>query len=120
MKENLTAATRKTILAIKEALLHLPTQYASIFIYQAGLEFGIRHVDEFLRWTKYHNTTVPFYWQRTLANKLGLKKFPIINYMIIGIISYDYSNSLRNSAADFGESRLNGISNTVFAPLSPA
>jgi len=36
------------------------------------------------------------------------------------VIFYDYSNSLRNSAADFGESRLNGISNTVFAPLSPA
>lgn len=67
MKENLTEETRKAILDIKEALLHLPTQYASIFIYQAVLEFGIRHVDEFLRWTKYHNTTVPFHWQPTLA-----------------------------------------------------
>lgn len=46
MKENLTAATRKAILAIKEALLHLPTQYASICIDQAVLEFGIKHVDE--------------------------------------------------------------------------
>ncbi|EFI68977.1 hypothetical protein BFZC1_08980 [Lysinibacillus fusiformis ZC1] len=46
MKENLTVATRKAILAIKEALLHLPTQYASIFIDQAVLEFGIKHVDE--------------------------------------------------------------------------
>lgn len=46
MKENLTAATRKAILAIKEALLYLPTQYASIFIDQAVLEFGIKHVDE--------------------------------------------------------------------------
>lgn len=76
MKENLTVATRKAILAIKESI--------------------------------------------TFSKKLGLKKFPIINSMIIGIISYVYSNSLRNSAADFGESRLNGISNTVFAPLSPA
>lgn len=67
MKENLTAETREAMLDIKEALLHLPIQYASIFIYQAVLEFGIRHVDEFLRWTKYHNTTVPFYWQPTLA-----------------------------------------------------
>lgn len=49
MKENLTAVeTREAILAIKEVLLHLPTQYASIFIYQAVMEFGIRYVDEFL------------------------------------------------------------------------
>lgn len=55
MKENLTVATRKAILAIKEALLHFPTQYASIFIDLAVLEFGIRHVD------------VSFHWQPTLA-----------------------------------------------------
>ena len=47
MKNHLTVETRKAILDIKEALLHLPTQYASIFIYQAVLEFGIRHVDDF-------------------------------------------------------------------------
>lgn len=41
MKENLTVVTRKAILAIKEALLHFPTQYTSIFIYQAV--FGIWH-----------------------------------------------------------------------------
>lgn len=49
-------------------MLHLPIPYASIFIYQAVLEFGIRHVDEFLQWTKHHSTTVPFHWQPTIAN----------------------------------------------------
>ncbi|WP_342440630.1 hypothetical protein MHB40_13075 [Lysinibacillus sp. FSL K6-0057] len=68
MKNHLTVETRKAILDIKEALLHLPTQYASIFIYQAVLEFGIRHVDDFLQWTKHHNTTVPFHWQPISAN----------------------------------------------------
>ncbi len=51
---------------------------------------------------------------------MEINKKPDYQIMIIGLLFYDYSNSLRNSAADFGESRLNGISNTVFAPLSPA
>ncbi|MFJ6268314.1 hypothetical protein ACIQ1D_11350 [Lysinibacillus xylanilyticus] len=63
MKDNLTEETRKAILEIKEALLELNEKYSSIFIYQAVLEYGVKHIDGFLAWTKNHNTTVPFHWQ---------------------------------------------------------
>ncbi|MFD1851961.1 hypothetical protein [Oceanobacillus bengalensis] len=63
MKDNLTEETRKAILDIKESLLKLNEKYSSIFIYQAVLEFGVRNIDDFLEWTKNHNTTVPFHWQ---------------------------------------------------------
>lgn len=68
MKENLTEESRMAILDIKEALLKLNENYSSIFIYQAVLEFGIRHIDDFLEWAKNHNTTVPFHWQPKLLN----------------------------------------------------
>ena len=68
MKDNLTDETRKAILDIKEALLKLNENYSSIFIYQAVLEFGIRHIDDFLEWAKNHSTSVPFHWQPKLLN----------------------------------------------------
>ncbi|GLY11908.1 hypothetical protein [Pseudobacillus badius] len=68
MKENLTEESRRAILDIKEALLELNEKYSSIFIYQAVLEFGIRHIDDFLEWAKNHNTAVPFHWQPKLLN----------------------------------------------------
>lgn len=68
MKDNLTEESRRAILDIKEALLELNEKYSSIFIYQAVLEFGIRHIDDFLEWAKNHNTTVPFHWQPKLLN----------------------------------------------------
>ena len=68
MKDNVTEEARIAILDIKEALLELNENYASIFIYQAVLEFGVRHIDGFLEWAKNHNTTIPFHWQPKLLN----------------------------------------------------
>lgn len=66
MKAHLTEESREAILDIKEALLKLDEKYASIFIYQAVLEFGVRDIDGFLEWAKNHNTNVPFHWQPKL------------------------------------------------------
>ena len=68
MKNHLTEETRKAILNIKEAMLHLPIPYASIFIYQAVLELGIRHVDEF-----YNGQNIITQLYRFIGKHLGLK-----------------------------------------------
>lgn len=70
MKKHLTSETREIILDIKEALIEKNEDFSSVFIYQAVLEFGVKNVDEFLAWTKNHNTTVPFHWQPKLLNTL--------------------------------------------------
>lgn len=63
MKKALTATSRKAILDIKEALLETNLSYSSIFIYQAVIECGIRHVNEFLEWTKNHDTNLLIQWK---------------------------------------------------------
>ena len=63
MEKALTETTRKAILEIKEALLALNIIYSSIFIYQAVLDDGISNVDEFLNWTKKHDTKQLIQWK---------------------------------------------------------
>lgn len=63
MTTYLTVQNREAILAIKEALILRQLDFSSIFIYQAVMEFGVQTIDEFLKWTETHPTTVPFHWQ---------------------------------------------------------
>jgi hypothetical protein len=67
MRARLDAATRCSILRIKEHLVATATAYRSIDVYRAVLDHGVAGPDEYGRWTQRHASTGLIAWSPELV-----------------------------------------------------